>query len=42
MASPLEEIPIAIEEFATKPPAAEAKLQPQKYSLRDVLTGHCG
>jgi hypothetical protein len=39
---PLDEISRTIEEFATEPAAAEARLQPQKYTLRDVLTGHTG
>jgi hypothetical protein len=38
---PLDEIPGAIEEFATAPPAATVALQPQKWTLRQVLTFRC-
>jgi len=37
--SPLKEIPRAIEEFANEPPAAEARLQPQRWTLKQVFTG---
>jgi hypothetical protein len=39
--NPLEEIPRAIEEYATAPAAATAELQPQRWTLREVLTGRC-
>jgi hypothetical protein len=38
---PLDEIPRAIEEFATAPPAATVEVQPQKWTLREVLTFRC-
>jgi hypothetical protein len=37
--NPLEEIPKAIEEFAEVAPMVTAELQPEKWTLREVLTG---